>query len=263
MKEQRLEVKVAIAIDSNGTPLVGGDHDPYFHLKVGVIRDAAGDAVAFQGSANESASGWKRNFEAISVFTSWADGRHFDEWSTKFDAYWSGEVPGFRIYDLPEAVRERLIEAASSEPPPDGDVEVDVPDARTPFAHYLRVAPRLIHARGTVRGNERRQSAAAPATGLRSVGRRVSTIVASSRRGRSREDHLGRYVAAATRPVGASGASVDPRAGERVPAVAGRVVRKARVVGASDRRRQGARCTSRRHADGWTQARIRSRSHPW
>lgn len=147
VKEGRLTVKVAVAVDEQGAPIVGGDSDPYFHLKVGVLRDAAGNAVAFQGSTNESRQGWARNFEAISVFTSWEDGRHFDEWARRFDEYWAGQVEGFRVYDLPEAVRERLVRSAPPEPPPERDVEErDMPASRGAIARFLRVAPRLVGA---------------------------------------------------------------------------------------------------------------------
>lgn len=142
-REGRLVVRVAIAVGEEGRPLVGGD-SPYFHLKVGVLRDAHGDGVAFQGSANESASGWVRNFEAISVFPSWSRPADFDFWAGRFEQYWAGEVTGFRVYPLPQAVRERLLRLAPSEPPPERDpLEPELPPSRRALARFARVAPRL------------------------------------------------------------------------------------------------------------------------
>ncbi|HEV7566078.1 MAG TPA: helicase-related protein [Microbacteriaceae bacterium] len=147
VREGRLIVKVAVAIDGVGRPLVGGGNEPYFHLKVGVLRDGHGDGVAFQGSANESRSGWARNFEAISVFPSWTRATDFDFWARRFEQYWAGEVKGFRIYALPDAVRERLLHFAPVVLPPAEDpLEREQPPSRRALARFVRVAPRLPHA---------------------------------------------------------------------------------------------------------------------
>lgn len=144
----RLEVRVAIAVDPAGVPLVGGNHDPYFHEKIGVLRDQNGDGIAFQGSVNESATAWTVNFESFSVYSSWdATASHFSFWANKFEQHWSGHLPGFKVYPLPEAARQRLITLAPDtepdprdpdEPPPIGD--------DTAVAHYLQAAPRLVDA---------------------------------------------------------------------------------------------------------------------
>src|ERR1019366_1751838 len=105
-REGRLEVRIAIAVDDNGAPLVGGDQDPYFHEKIGVLRDAHGDGVAFQGSVNESATAWTRNFESFSVYASWdATATYCSFWANKFEQHWSGGLKGFRVYALPDAAR--------------------------------------------------------------------------------------------------------------------------------------------------------------
>lgn len=145
-QEGRLEVRIAIAVDANGDPITGGDHDPYFHEKIGVLRDSYGDGVAFQGSVNESATAWTHNFESFSVYASWdATSTHYAFWANKFDEHWAGRMARFRVYELPDAARQRLLALAPErepderdpeEPPPVGDDAV--------VAHYLRAAPRLI-----------------------------------------------------------------------------------------------------------------------
>ena len=40
-REGRLEVRIAIAVDDQGAPLVGGELEPYFHEKIGVLRDVS------------------------------------------------------------------------------------------------------------------------------------------------------------------------------------------------------------------------------
>jgi superfamily II DNA or RNA helicase len=144
-REGRLEVRIAIAVDDQGVPLVGGDLEPYFHEKIGVMRDAGGDGIAFQGSVNESATAWTINFESFSVYASWdATATHFSFWANKFEQHWAGDLKGFRVYALPDAARQQLISLAPAvvpgerdpeEPPVTGDDAV--------VAHFLRVAPRL------------------------------------------------------------------------------------------------------------------------
>lgn len=147
-REGRLEVRIAIAVDEQGTPHVGGESQPYFHEKIGVLRDVRGDGVAFQGSNNETATGWARNFESFSAYASWdATATHFSFWANKFDEHWAGRLTGFRVYPLPDAAREGLIRLAPDVIPGERDPEETPPvgdDAVV--ARYLRVAPRLVGA---------------------------------------------------------------------------------------------------------------------
>ena len=148
VQEGRLEVRVAVALDDEGRPLVAGEGVPYFHEKIGVLRDSRGDGVAFQGSINESATAWTKNFESFSVYTSWgASAPYFDHWVRKFEDRWSGNVSGFRIYELPVAVRDRLLRMAPEHEPAHRDPEEppSAPD-RTLLARVLRAAPRAVGA---------------------------------------------------------------------------------------------------------------------
>jgi len=145
-RQGRLHVRIAIAIDDAGTPIVNDGNTPYFHEKIGVLRDPAGDGVAFQGSVNESATAWRRNFESFSVYKSWdASASHFSFWANAFEERWAGRVNGFRIYELPEAVRQKLLSLAPTEAPDERDPE-EPPhlgdDAAV--AYYLASAPRLV-----------------------------------------------------------------------------------------------------------------------
>jgi hypothetical protein len=150
VREGRLQIKVAIALDPNGNPVPPGTHIPYFHEKLGVLRDSDHDGVAFIGSINESETAWTQNFESFSVFRSW-DGtaRHFDFWSAKFEERWEGHIPGFRVYDLPSAAQQKLLSFAPDEPPPYRDPEEPEPRApKATTAQFLLAAPRLIDAMG-------------------------------------------------------------------------------------------------------------------
>jgi len=145
IKEKRLEVKIAVAVDDQGVPLAGEGNTPYFHEKIGVLRDEAENAVVFQGSVNESATAWTRNFESFSVYSSWGVASdYFAFWSSRFEARWKGQVPGFKVYPLPEAAAKALLahapdtmpgERDPGEPPPVGEPST--------VARFLNAAPRL------------------------------------------------------------------------------------------------------------------------
>ena len=147
-REGRLQVRIAVAIDDEGKPIVGGAHDPYFHEKIGVLRDHQGDGVAFQGSVNESAQAWTRNFESFSVYASWNEtAGHYDFWANKFEEHWAGQLKGFRVYDLPTATRERLITLAPDTVPGERDPEEpSLVGEDEVVAQFLRAAPRLVGA---------------------------------------------------------------------------------------------------------------------
>lgn len=147
----RLEIRVAIAVDhKTGEPLVSGNSPPYFHTKIGVLRDAEGDGVAFEGSVNETAQGWGRNFEQFSVFPSWGFAAiYFEHWANRFESYWNGSVLGFKVYAMPEAVEQRLLSYASHDGLDKRDPEEpEPPQAPGAVARYLRAAPRLVGAEG-------------------------------------------------------------------------------------------------------------------
>lgn len=146
VREKRLQIRVAIAVDESGAPVPPGTHVPYFHEKIGVLRDHRDEGVAFQGSVNESATAWQSNFESFSVYRSWdASAGYYDLWSNKFEERWEGEVPGFRVFALPEAIEAELVRLAPPEPPPERDPEEPPARAdRRTLARFLLAAPRLI-----------------------------------------------------------------------------------------------------------------------
>ena len=234
-REGRLEVRIAIAVDDLGVPLVGGELEPYFHEKIGVLRDVHGDGIAFQGSVNESATAWTINFESFSVYASWdATATHFSFWANKFEQHWAGDLKGFRVYPLPDAARQRLISLAPDivpgerdpeEPPVTGDDAV--------VAHFLRVAPRLAGADALAEATTGVQLVSPSAAGGRAACGPVSALLARGRRGWPRQDDLG-WAGPAQALAGRPGeAGPDLGAGQRVPTVAGRAVREVRHVGAA------------------------------
>lgn len=89
-----------------------GDLDGDFHDKFGIFRDASQNAVAFHGSPNDSEKAF-RNYESISVFYSWIDGREalrVQNEQERFNLIWNNGDVNLRVYEMPDAIRRNLIE---------------------------------------------------------------------------------------------------------------------------------------------------------
>jgi superfamily II DNA or RNA helicase len=102
-----LDVKVAIPCDANRRPVASTG---IFHEKAGVIVDSVGDSIAFNGSINETANGWLRNWESFNVFCSWqASAGYVEAEAATFAAIWAGKGKRVMTLDVPEAVRKELL----------------------------------------------------------------------------------------------------------------------------------------------------------
>lgn len=82
------------------------------HAKFGIVSDAAGDAIVFSGSGNETAKGLVANFESLEVTGSWQDPDRAQHFREQFEALWAGDNAQVAVIPLPEAVRDRLIRYA-------------------------------------------------------------------------------------------------------------------------------------------------------
>ena len=102
-----LEVKVAVPCDPDGRPIPS---DGIFHEKAGIVADRTGDRLAWNGSLNETAAGWRRNWESINVYTSWGPepGRVDDE-EAGFARIWANRAKRVIVLDVPEAARRDLM----------------------------------------------------------------------------------------------------------------------------------------------------------
>ena len=126
-----LQVKVAVPCDSKGKPV---QDQAIFHEKAGIVEDRAGNRIAWNGSLNETAAGWQRNWESIQVYTSWgpeparveSEEKHFAQlWANRFQHLIVLDVPGAVRQDLmrfmpeAEALPKRLqTEGVADNPPP-------------------------------------------------------------------------------------------------------------------------------------------------
>lgn len=99
--EEKLDIKIAIRVNNLGNPI------GIYHEKLGVIRDATGNYIAFDGSSNETRGGLIDNFERINVHKSWYDpeGRAKGI-SDDLINLWANSTPNLRVIPFTEVSAE-------------------------------------------------------------------------------------------------------------------------------------------------------------
>lgn len=113
---QLLEIKIAFVYEDKNLCI----EEALFHQKIGIMHDKDGNIISFSGSINESASGWLKNIEEFKVFKSWKQDQkeYLESDIKKFEEFWNLRRKNVKIYDLPNAVKNKLIDFAE-----DFDVE--------------------------------------------------------------------------------------------------------------------------------------------
>ena len=102
-----LDVKVAVPCSSGRVPVPDG---AIFHEKAGIVEDGAGSRIAWNGSLNETAAGWQRNWESVHVYTSWGpEPERVESEEASFARLWANRSPRLIVLDVPTAVREDLL----------------------------------------------------------------------------------------------------------------------------------------------------------
>lgn len=98
-----------------------------FHDKFGIFTDTHGNQLSFNGSYNDSQHA-DLNYESIKTFKSWVpELAHFvAEDQARFDRLWSGSDPRVRIYNLPAAIRDKIVKFKDCPP------EISQPTNPTP-----------------------------------------------------------------------------------------------------------------------------------
>ena len=87
--KSHLDVKVAVPCDGAGRPVAD---QAIFHEKSGIIEDKTGERIAWTGSLNETAAGWRTNWETINVFRGWSEAERVDEEERNFARIWSAKA---------------------------------------------------------------------------------------------------------------------------------------------------------------------------
>ena len=106
VEQGRLEVRVGIPCDAERRPIPA---EGLFHEKSGIVEDKTGEKIAFNGSLNETAAGWTKNWESLNVFTSWGEPNRVDEEDDNFGRLWTNKARHVITIDVPTAAREDLL----------------------------------------------------------------------------------------------------------------------------------------------------------
>lgn len=81
-----------------------------FHAKVGIFTDIKGNRISFDGSYNDSVTGL-HNYESIKVFRSWDTTKDYvEQEETLFENIWNNQDPNIEVYEIPEAVKAKILE---------------------------------------------------------------------------------------------------------------------------------------------------------
>lgn len=90
-----LEIKIAFLEEDNSVGM--------FHEKMGLMYDQDNNIIAFSGSMNESYNAFRKNYEAIDVFTSWSnDEERVLTKQSAFNAMWNDYEPNIRVREFPQ-----------------------------------------------------------------------------------------------------------------------------------------------------------------
>lgn len=102
----KLELRIAVLLQNP---------DRIYHEKIGVFDDGH-DQIAFTGSANETTSGLRENFEVIDVFRSWESSEQLRvrRKIADFSNLWLDESDGLKIFTFPQASTQGFIRAVPS-----------------------------------------------------------------------------------------------------------------------------------------------------
>ena len=102
-----LSIRVAVPCTADRTPIPS---DGIFHEKAGIIQDNSGHRIAWNGSLNETPSGWRHNWESINVYTSWGtEPERVAHEEGNFARLWAGRSERVIVLDVPEAVHRDLM----------------------------------------------------------------------------------------------------------------------------------------------------------
>lgn len=111
-----LEIKVVVPKKIDEIFIEDYETNGIFHQKVGILEDSEGNKMSFSGSINESASGWLFNVEEFKVFKSWIDNQniYLNSDIIKFDEIWNGKRTNLKVYNLPKAIKQKIINKSTS-----------------------------------------------------------------------------------------------------------------------------------------------------
>lgn len=115
--KRKLKIKIALVLDDNNKIAENQELAPIFHEKWGIFYDESGEFLGFNGSVNESMKAWLENRENFDVYFSWDFSiAYLENKIDDFESYWGDIEPGIKVYDVSDAVEQKLIKYRSKNP---------------------------------------------------------------------------------------------------------------------------------------------------
>lgn len=113
------KLQLLVALIANGTldiKIAVTESIGIYHDKLGILEDFDGNTVVFYGSANESLSGYKNNYEKIRVVKSWvaADVASIADECKEFQNLWDGTNPFVKTYNYKESAKANILEVINT-----------------------------------------------------------------------------------------------------------------------------------------------------
>ena len=106
--QARLEIRVALPKD---------EEQGIFHDKTGIMTDAVGNRISFDGSPNETDAGWGRNYERFHLFRSWSEPERVKDDVEHFERLWNNQSAAVHVIPVPEDYSNHLKAAAPESNP--------------------------------------------------------------------------------------------------------------------------------------------------
>ena len=132
IRHGHLEIRVGIRTHQDDDTLQTLDYsgDGYLHEKWAIFGDGENELLV-SGSLNESATALSVNAENLTLQPSWVDWNQeaIRDCHQSFEALWKNEHPAIEVYELPEAVKKRLVRFADRR---NGYREIDGTPANLP-----------------------------------------------------------------------------------------------------------------------------------
>ena len=106
-----LEIRLAVPTEDSG-----GE----FHDKWGIFIDRRGNRIAFHGSQNDSAQGF-RNYESFDIFCDWESTREADrvtQHEKRFDKLWANNLENVETVSIPDVIKQDIVDLRTTDGPP-------------------------------------------------------------------------------------------------------------------------------------------------
>lgn len=109
------KLQLLAALIANGTldiKIAVTESAGIYHDKLGILEDFDGNTVVFYGSANESLSGYKNNYEKIRVVKSWiaSEVESVSDECREFQGLWDGINPFVKVYNYKESAKANILQ---------------------------------------------------------------------------------------------------------------------------------------------------------